>query len=130
MVERVPTPFAEPARVEAGALITVIAPSSTVTREQLKPGAQRFGARYKLRIPELVYGKRWFLAGGDEERLQAVRNALADESAAIFSARGGSGAARLLPRLSTEEVRTAGKLLIGFSDTTALHALWARAGLQ
>jgi muramoyltetrapeptide carboxypeptidase len=35
----------------------------------------------------------------------------------------------LLPCLSVSAVRAAGKGLVGFSDITALHALWARAGV-
>ncbi|MCG8685445.1 MAG: dTDP-glucose 4,6-dehydratase, partial [Desulfobacterales bacterium] len=46
------------------------------------------------------------------------------------AARGGYGATRLLDALSPARVREAGKLLVGFSDITALHALWARAGVR
>jgi muramoyltetrapeptide carboxypeptidase len=48
---------------------------------------------------------------------------------AIVPARGGYGATRLLPSLEVAEIARANKWLVGFSDVTALHALWARAGL-
>jgi muramoyltetrapeptide carboxypeptidase len=35
----------------------------------------------------------------------------------------------LPPHLDVELVRRTNKWLVGFSDVTALHALWARAGL-
>jgi muramoyltetrapeptide carboxypeptidase len=49
--------------------------------------------------------------------------------AAIHCIRGGYGAMRILDRIDTSLVRHATKLLIGYSDITALHALWARQGL-
>jgi muramoyltetrapeptide carboxypeptidase len=49
---------------------------------------------------------------------------------AILCARGGYGATRLLPRLVPEAVAAAAKPVVGFSDITALHALWARAGVR
>ena len=42
-------------------------------------------------------------------------------------ASGGYGATRILPQLSAAEVRKRSPLLVGFSDITALHALWAHA---
>lgn len=47
---------------------------------------------------------------------------------AIFSARGGYGAMRLLPRLKLDTSRPPAAL-IGFSDITALHGLWQSQGL-
>ncbi len=47
----------------------------------------------------------------------------------IWSARGGYGSTRLLPHLPVDAVRRADKWFVGFSDPTALHCLWARAGL-
>ena len=49
------------------------------------------------------------------------------EVRAIFAVRGGWGSARILPHLDFEMIRANPKLLIGFSDITALHlALAAR----
>jgi len=48
---------------------------------------------------------------------------------AIFAIRGGWGGARILPLLDWNGIRDNPKLLIGYSDTTALHlAIAARAG--
>ncbi len=71
-----------------------------------------------------------YLAGPDAARAADLHAALADpEVAAIHCQRGGYGAMRLLPLLDAGLVRRAAKLLIGYSDITALHALWAREGL-
>jgi len=48
---------------------------------------------------------------------------------AIFAVRGGWGCARILPLLDWPAIRANPKLLIGYSDITALHlAIAARAG--
>ncbi len=120
----------EPTPVPLGSTITVIAPSSPVTEQQIKAGIASLGGRFQVRAPKQVTRQHYFFAGTDDERLAGIAAALADDSKAILCARGGYGSVRLLPKLDVETIRKAGKSLIGFSDATALHALWARAGLQ
>jgi muramoyltetrapeptide carboxypeptidase len=69
-----------------------------------------------------------YLAGRDEERAGDLNAMFADrEVKAIFAVRGGWGCARVLPHLDWDRIRANPKLLIGFSDITALHlALAAR----
>jgi muramoyltetrapeptide carboxypeptidase len=69
-----------------------------------------------------------YLAGRDEERAGDLNAMFADPGVrAIFAVRGGWGCARLLPHLDFNLIRANPKLLIGFSDITALHlALAAR----
>ena len=52
------------------------------------------------------------------------------KSSRPWVARGGYGATRLVDQIPVEKVADANKWLVGFSDVTALHALWARAGVQ
>jgi len=69
-------------------------------------------------------------AGTEKRRTSEVLAALRDpETKAIWAARGGYGASYVLDGLLTDEVRRANKWLIGFSDLSALHAAWARAGV-
>jgi muramoyltetrapeptide carboxypeptidase len=71
-----------------------------------------------------------YLAGKDEARAADVNAMFADrEVRAIFAVRGGWGSARILPYLNWDVIRANPKLLVGFSDITALHmAIAARAG--
>lgn len=71
-----------------------------------------------------------YLAGGDRERAADVNAMYADDSVrAVFAVRGGWGCARMLPYLDFNVIRANPKLLVGFSDITALHmAFAARAG--
>ena len=71
-----------------------------------------------------------YLAGKDEARAADVNAMFADRDVrAIFAVRGGWGSARVLPYLNWDVIRANPKLLVGFSDITALHlAIAARAG--
>jgi muramoyltetrapeptide carboxypeptidase len=75
-----------------------------------------------------ILSRYGYLAGTDEERARAVNAMFADrEVKAIFAVRGGWGSARILPHLDFNLIRANPKLLVGFSDITALHlALAAR----
>jgi muramoyltetrapeptide carboxypeptidase len=82
-----------------------------------------------------VPGRHWedrfgYLAGTDKDRAADLNAAFADPSIrAVLALRGGWGSQRLLPLLDWATVRANPKLLVGFSDITALHlAIQARAG--
>ena len=117
-----------------GDLVAVIAPAGPATPErvaQVPPLFERFGLRARL-YPSCHarHPLHDFLAGDDATRLADLHAAVADpDTAAVFCLRGGWGSARLLDRIDTALLRANPKLLIGFSDITALHALWAREGL-
>ena len=107
-------------------MIGIVAPSSVVPKVELKLGLQwleREGIRAKVH-PNTHKVFRFF-AGTDDERAQALMDyALDPECEVIWCARGGYGAQRLLPLLDQLERKRgepkAGKLLIGYSDATAL----------
>jgi muramoyltetrapeptide carboxypeptidase len=121
-------PWVVPKKLAAGSLVQIVAPSSPFDRERFDVGRELIEAHYRTRFADDLFARQGFLAGSDDARLEALREALADpDVAAIVAARGGYGATRLLPMLELEPVRRAAKWLVGFSDVTALHALWARA---
>lgn len=77
-----------------------------------------------------VLARHGYLAGTDQQRAADLNAMFADEQVrAIFAARGGWGSARMLPLLDWPLIRRNPKLVIGFSDITALHlAIAAQAG--
>src|SRR5690606_15311227 len=78
------------------------------------------------------YGDRYgHLAGTDAGRAGDLNAMFGDTQVrAIVCVRGGSGAARLLPLRAYERIRANPKVLLGYSDITALHcAIQARTGL-
>ena len=65
-----------------------------------------------------------------ENRLADLQWALNDPQVrAILCSRGGYGAVHLLEHLDLDHLSSDPKWLIGFSDISALHAAWHRAGI-
>lgn len=78
-----------------------------------------------------VFDRRGYFAGRDEDRASDLNAMFADpEVDAIHCIRGGWGAARLLPLLDWATIAKFPKILVGYSDITALLlALHAKTGL-
>jgi len=114
--------------LQPGDCIRIIAPSGPVSPERFEHGLACLHEWGLVPVfePDILRQKA-YLAGSDARRLEELQTALADrEARAIWAARGGYGASRLLPGLSPAQV---GDLnLLGFSDITVLHALWQQAG--
>jgi muramoyltetrapeptide carboxypeptidase len=114
-----------------GTLFGVIAPAGPVEPDRLAqvPALyEHFG--YRCRVFPGCALRTGHLAGPDDARLADLHAALADdEVAAIHAIRGGYGCMRLLDGIDLALLRAKGKPLIGYSDLTALHALWVREGL-
>lgn len=116
--------------IAAGAHVRVIAPSSPFDAEAFTRGIERLRTRYRVSFDERIFARSGYLAGDDARRLAELRAAISDKGVdAIIAARGGYGATRLLPMLDRDTLRAHPKLLVGFSDVTALHALWSGAEL-
>jgi muramoyltetrapeptide carboxypeptidase len=110
-----------------GDCVAVIAPASGFDRAAFDAGLALVDARYESVYGPGIFERQRYLAGSDGRRLDELNAALADpEVRALFCARGGYGATRLLGRLRAADPSAAAKLLIGFSDITALH-LWMQA---
>jgi muramoyltetrapeptide carboxypeptidase len=113
-----------------GMRIHAIAPSSPFPANDFERGVTRLRERFEVSCDPDITTREGYLAGSDERRASELLRALQDDGVhAIVAARGGYGATRLLERIAPEVVARKPKLLVGFSDVTALHALWARAGL-
>lgn len=123
------SPHARP--VSEGSMLSVVAPCGPFDRERFEAGVAWLRERYAVRFDEGVFSRTGYLAGSDDRRLNELIAALvAPDVDAILCARGGYGATRLLPQLDPQLVSNANKLLVGFSDVTALHSLWARADVR
>lgn len=122
-----------PPPLNKGDTIALLSPSSATSEpfdlQLAQEAMQALGFKVKL-APHLAsrYGH---LAGTDAERAGDLNAMFADrEVKALVCARGGSGAARLLPLLDYDVIRRNPKVLLGYSDITALHsAIHAKTGL-
>jgi muramoyltetrapeptide carboxypeptidase len=122
-----------PGALNPGDTIALVSPSSA-TDERLslqlaQEAMQALG--FKVKTGEHYASRYGHLAGTDAGRAGDLNAMFADEKVkAIVCVRGGSGAARLLPLLDYDAIRANPKVLIGYSDITALHsAILAQAGL-
>jgi len=119
-----------PEPLRSGDRVRVIAPGGPFEPERLASGLALIRAAGLVPVMrDDLSARARYLAGDDTRRRRELEEALADKSArAIWVARGGYGATRLLPGLA-ERLRTgAPRWLIGFSDVTALHCAWSAAG--
>ena len=125
-------PMSLPSPLVPGARVLVVAPSSAPKSDDAyRAGLAALRDRdLDVRTIRETLAPHGYLAGPDDERLAEFNTALRDPDAdAIFCARGGVGALRLLDGLDYAAARRRPKLLVGYSDITALHlALYARAG--
>ncbi len=119
-----------PEPLNPGDRVRIIAPSGAFDRERFLAGLELMRAAGLVPVMrDDLFAKEHYLAGSDARRLAELEEALADGDAkAIWVARGGYGAARVLPGLRERVARCRPRWLVGFSDATALHAAWAQAG--
>jgi muramoyltetrapeptide carboxypeptidase len=121
-----------PPPLRPGDAVRVVAPSAAFDADAFARGLtvleSRLGLRPRMR-PD-IDSRSAYLAGDDVRRIEEWREAVADpEASAIFCARGGYGAMRILAAVDPAPLLARPKLLVGFSDVTALHATLNRAGL-
>jgi muramoyltetrapeptide carboxypeptidase len=127
-----PAGMVRPPPLRAGDVVRVIAPGSGFDIPAFEAGLDVLRNRWGLRtrVRDDITARTGYLAGDDTRRLAEWDEAVADEEAtAIFCARGGYGTMRLLPSIDPAPLLARPKLVVGFSDITALHALLNRAGL-
>lgn len=119
-------------RLQVGDLVALVSPSGASDGGRVATTVAALeGWGLKVRLGEHAAGRHLFFAGTDEQRLADLNAALRDpEVRGVFCLRGGYGMQRIVDRVDFEAVRDDPKVVIGFSDITALHlALWREAGL-
>ncbi len=80
-----------------------------------------------MRVAPGTQARQGYLAGDDGARAAALNQLVRDPDVrAIIAARGGYGLMRILDRLDADALRRDPKILVGFSDVTALLC-WAQA---
>jgi muramoyltetrapeptide carboxypeptidase len=112
----------KPRALGRGDRVAVIAPASPFSREQFEEGLTELRAiGFEPVYDDRVFLRDGYLAGSAETRARAFIDAWTDPAvAAVFTARGGYGSVQVLPLLSRDTLRATPKLLVGYSDITAL----------
>jgi len=115
--------ISKPPKLKLGDTIGIIAPGGPVIPSLLNRGIRYLkNCGYDVQIGKFIYEKRGYLAGNDADRVNDFHDMLSDPLIkAIIFARGGYGSLRLLPLINYNLIRQNPKILVGFSDITALQ---------
>jgi muramoyltetrapeptide carboxypeptidase len=135
---RVPGAFAAPSllkpkRLVAGSVVALISPASatfqSVEVQIAKESLEALGLT--VRLGEHMMERHGYLGGDDKARAADINALFADRDvAAIHPIRGGWGSGRVLPYLDFDVIRRNPKVLLGYSDITALLlSIHAKTGL-
>lgn len=86
---------------------------------------------YNVIVDDTCRAQYGYLSGTDAERARALNRAFADDRVdAVVCMRGGYGVHRMLDGVDFDIIRANPKILLGYSDITALHtAIHMKAGL-
>lgn len=126
-------PVVKPRRLKPGDTVGLIDPASaTFESFKIEIAVEVIEAMgLKARPAPHVADRYGYLAGKDEDRAHDVNQMFADPTVnAVMAIRGGWGCARLLPYVDFDVIAKNPKILIGYSDLTALLLpVHARTGL-
>lgn len=126
---REPLEWTRPAGLRPGDTIAFVAPAGPADAAKVGKAKERFEKMgFKVKVPPtLTARKDRYLAGSDEERAAEFNAAIKDKSAqAVFAVKGGYGLTRILHLIDYAAIRDNPKVIVGFSDLTALHLAVAR----
>lgn len=113
----------KPKRLQKGHTIGLVAPASPGSEDEMIRAAvetiQSFG--FNVKEGPHLYCRNAYLAGSDEDRAADLNAMFADDSVdGIITLGGGYGSSRILPALDYANIRRHPKVLLGYSDITAL----------
>lgn len=125
-----------PPYLKPGDKFAIISPSGTVLPERVD-GAVRAIEKWGFEPVLGRHCKEQYLAYGVVSHSAPPHHRLSDlwkainnpQVKAILCSRGGYGAVQLLENIDLAQIARDPKWLIGFSDISALHAAWHRAGV-
>jgi muramoyltetrapeptide carboxypeptidase len=123
----------KPHALKKGDVIGICAPASAIENTGRFDRGVRYLERlgYRVELGKNIFRRRGYLAGTDRQRADDINALFRNKQVkAIFAARGGYGCQRLLPLIDYRIVRANPKILVGYSDITALHlGIFAKTGL-
>jgi len=128
----VPLPIIKVCRLQPNQTVGIIAPASPVNQSEISEGLKLLESfPLKIKQGEHIFDHLNYLAGSDDDRVSDIHRMFSDpEIKAIFCARGGYGSARLLNDIDFDLIRKNPKIIVGFSDLTALLlAAFNKSGL-
>jgi muramoyltetrapeptide carboxypeptidase len=122
----------KPPRLREGDLIALIAPAGHTNEDEITRAIANVEAMgFRVQLGEHIREVEGNYAGPVAHRLHDLHKAFADpEVKAVWCIRGGSGAISLLAHIDYKLIARHPKILVGYSDITALHlAIHSQTGL-
>ena len=123
----------KPNRLRPGDTVGLFCPAAPAySRETVQIAQESLQALgFQTKVGPHIYDRYGYLAGRDADRIADLHALFDDRSVkAVMAIHGGWGCARLLPLLDYNLIQRNPKVLIGYSDITALLlAIYAKTGL-
>ena len=124
---------AKPDRLRAGATVGLVTPASNVPENEDLLAAMDLvrSLGFEAKPAPNLRRRKQYLAGSDQQRADDLNGMFADDEVdAIFCVRGGYGSGRLLRDLDYQTIANNPKILMGYSDITAiLNAIHVKTGM-
>ncbi|MDP6993273.1 MAG: LD-carboxypeptidase [Woeseiaceae bacterium] len=115
-------PLIKPPRVQPGDRVGLVSPATAAF--ETEPTRIWIDALESLGLEVILgdnyYARHGYFAGEDKARASDINAFFAEPSVRMIFARGGWGSPRLLPLLDYDMIRQNPKVLLGYSDATAL----------
>jgi muramoyltetrapeptide carboxypeptidase len=123
----------KPPSLLPGDLIGLVSPASAPSSSEMIERGVRYLEHmgYAVKVGQYAAKVHGYLAGTDDQRAADFNTMIRDKSVkAIFAVRGGYGTPRILPLLDYKALKRQPKIIVGYSDITALQlAIFQKVGL-
>lgn len=122
----------KPPRLKKGDTVGLIAPAGYISDKNLKEAIENIEMLgLKPYYTKNIHEKYGYLAGKDEVRANDLNHMFENDKVdGIFCVRGGYGVARMLRQINYDAIKANPKVLVGYSDITALHyTIYSQTGL-
>lgn len=128
-----PQSILKPPRLRRGDTIGLISPASPPSSQEKIEKSVRYLEQlgYRVKVGAHAMDQNGYLAGSDQHRADDFNEMIRDRTVkAIIALRGGYGTPRILPLINYSAVRRNPKIVVGYSDLTALQlALFRKTAL-
>ncbi len=125
-------PLIKPPRLRPGDKVGLVSPATAAFETEATKiwvdALESLG--FEVVLGDNYYDRHGYFAGKDAARASDINRFFADPAIKMIFARGGWGAPRILPLLDYDLIRSNPKVLLGYSDATALiTAVHVKTGL-
>ncbi|AFH50325.1 Muramoyltetrapeptide carboxypeptidase [Ignavibacterium album JCM 16511] len=122
----------KPNKLKEGDRIALVAPGSYISETELQDSVKNLSdLGFQVTFSERLTLQNGYFSGTDQQRADDLMDMFEREDVdAIMCVRGGYGCARILPLLDYSIIKKHPKILIGYSDVTALlYGIFRKTGL-